>query len=137
MTIAYYRFLSELCCTKFVNFIRFRLCFLFILLIIIEDYAANSIVNLERNATGQNSGNSIRMKAKTEFLENLNATLAKQGLSNRAFAVRNFINSKALVSIENNLIGNYFYYPFVVLTKFQLSFLINLSSLSLFSFHLV
>lgn len=57
-------------------------------------------MNLERNPIGQNSGNSIRMKAKTEFLENLNATLAKQGLSNRAFAVRNFINSKALVSIE-------------------------------------
>ncbi|XP_054090718.1 uncharacterized protein LOC105214473 isoform X9 [Zeugodacus cucurbitae] len=39
---------------------------------------------------------SIRSKTKAEFLENLNAKLAKQGLSGRAFAVRNLINSKAL-----------------------------------------
>lgn len=42
---------------------------------------------------------SIRSKTKAEFLENLNAKLAKQGLSGRAFAVRNLINSKALVSL--------------------------------------
>lgn len=42
---------------------------------------------------------SIRSKTKAEFLENLNAKLAKQGLSGRAFAVRNLINSKALVSV--------------------------------------
>ncbi|XP_054090717.1 uncharacterized protein LOC105214473 isoform X8 [Zeugodacus cucurbitae] len=40
---------------------------------------------------------SIRSKTKAEFLENLNAKLAKQGLSGRAFAVRNLINSKALM----------------------------------------
>ncbi|XP_043640452.1 DNA N6-methyl adenine demethylase isoform X8 [Drosophila teissieri] len=39
---------------------------------------------------------SIRTKTKAEFLENLNAKLAKQGMSGRAFAVRNLINSKAL-----------------------------------------
>lgn len=39
-----------------------------------------------------------RAKAKAEFLENLNQKLAKQSLSGRAFAVRNLINSKALVS---------------------------------------
>ncbi|XP_052841746.1 methylcytosine dioxygenase TET isoform X13 [Drosophila gunungcola] len=39
---------------------------------------------------------SIRAKTKAEFLENLNAKLAKQGMSGRAFAVRNLINSKAL-----------------------------------------
>ncbi|KAL5286810.1 hypothetical protein ACFFRR_008048 [Megaselia abdita] len=33
---------------------------------------------------------------KHEFLENLNAKLAKQGISNKAFAVRSLINSKAL-----------------------------------------
>lgn len=41
---------------------------------------------------------SILTKTKAEFLHNLNAKLAKQGLSGRAFAVRNLINSKALVS---------------------------------------
>ncbi|XP_032573003.1 pneumococcal serine-rich repeat protein isoform X10 [Drosophila sechellia] len=40
---------------------------------------------------------SIRAKTKAEFLENLNAKLAKQGMSGRAFAVRNLINSKALM----------------------------------------
>ncbi|XP_043640459.1 protein split ends isoform X15 [Drosophila teissieri] len=40
---------------------------------------------------------SIRTKTKAEFLENLNAKLAKQGMSGRAFAVRNLINSKALM----------------------------------------
>lgn len=53
------------------------------------DYATST--NIEK--TG-----SIRAKTKAEFLENLNAKLAKQGMSGRAFAVRNLINSKALVS---------------------------------------
>ncbi|XP_067632966.1 serine-rich adhesin for platelets isoform X9 [Eurosta solidaginis] len=53
------------------------------------------------NSTSYASSNiekagSIRSKTKAEFLENLNAKLAKQGLSGRAFAVRNLINSKAL-----------------------------------------
>ncbi|XP_017837797.1 mucin-5AC isoform X25 [Drosophila busckii] len=53
----------------------------------IDDYAAST--NIEK------TGN-IRAKTKAEFLENLNAKLAKQGMSGRAFAVRNLINSKAL-----------------------------------------
>ncbi|KQS70983.1 myb-like protein AA isoform X14 [Drosophila erecta] len=52
-----------------------------------DDYATST--NIEK--TG-----SIRAKTKAEFLENLNAKLAKQGMSGRAFAVRNLINSKAL-----------------------------------------
>ncbi|ALC41547.1 CheB38a [Drosophila busckii] len=52
-----------------------------------NDYAAST--NIEK------TGN-IRAKTKAEFLENLNAKLAKQGMSGRAFAVRNLINSKAL-----------------------------------------
>ncbi|XP_043640470.1 chromatin modification-related protein eaf-1 isoform X25 [Drosophila teissieri] len=52
-----------------------------------DDYATST--NIEK--TG-----SIRTKTKAEFLENLNAKLAKQGMSGRAFAVRNLINSKAL-----------------------------------------
>lgn len=47
--------------------------------------------------TSTNTG-MTRAKAKAEFLENLNQKLAKQSLSGRAFAVRNLINSKALVS---------------------------------------
>ncbi|XP_054740415.1 mucin-2 isoform X2 [Anastrepha obliqua] len=55
------------------------------------------------NSTSYASSNiekagSIRSKTKAEFLENLNAKLAKQGLSGRAFAVRNLINSKALMN---------------------------------------
>ncbi|XP_043640473.1 flocculation protein FLO11 isoform X28 [Drosophila teissieri] len=53
-----------------------------------DDYATST--NIEK--TG-----SIRTKTKAEFLENLNAKLAKQGMSGRAFAVRNLINSKALM----------------------------------------
>ncbi|XP_017837781.1 inner centromere protein A isoform X14 [Drosophila busckii] len=52
-----------------------------------SNYAAST--NIEK------TGN-IRAKTKAEFLENLNAKLAKQGMSGRAFAVRNLINSKAL-----------------------------------------
>uniref|UniRef100_A0A1A9W9K9 IMD domain-containing protein n=1 Tax=Glossina brevipalpis TaxID=37001 RepID=A0A1A9W9K9_9MUSC len=48
------------------------------------------------SAVNTDKTGSIRTKAKAEFLENLNAKLAKQGLSGRAFAVRNLINSKAL-----------------------------------------
>lgn len=44
------------------------------------------------------SNNSARAKSKLGFLENLNAKLAEQRLSGKAFAVRNIINSKALVS---------------------------------------
>lgn len=43
------------------------------------------------------SNNSIRAKSKLGFLENLNAKLAEQRLSGKAFAVRKIINSKALV----------------------------------------
>lgn len=43
------------------------------------------------------SNNAIRAKSKLGFLENLNAKLAEQRLSGKAFAVRNIINSKALV----------------------------------------
>lgn len=46
------------------------------------------------------SNNSARAKSKLGFLENLNAKLAEQRLSGKAFAVRNIINSKALVSMD-------------------------------------
>lgn len=46
------------------------------------------------------SNNSARAKSKLGFLENLNAKLAEQRLSGKAFAVRNIINSKALVSLD-------------------------------------
>lgn len=49
-------------------------------------------------STNVDKTSSIRAKAKAEFLENLNQKLAKQSLSGRAFAVRNLINSKAMVS---------------------------------------
>lgn len=41
---------------------------------------------------------SVLNKTSAGFLENLNAKLAEQRLSGKAFAVRNLINSKALVS---------------------------------------
>lgn len=41
----------------------------------------------------------VLAKTSAGFLENLNARLAEQRLSGKAFAVRNLINSKALVSI--------------------------------------
>lgn len=44
------------------------------------------------------TSSSVRAKSKLGFLENLNAKLAEQRLSGKAFAVRNIINSKALVS---------------------------------------
>ncbi|XP_049309111.1 mucin-4 isoform X22 [Bactrocera dorsalis] len=64
--------------------------------------AGNGYYAAPHNPTGYASSNiekagSIRSKTKAEFLENLNAKLAKQGLSGRAFAVRNLINSKALM----------------------------------------
>uniref|UniRef100_A0A182TKN7 Uncharacterized protein n=1 Tax=Anopheles melas TaxID=34690 RepID=A0A182TKN7_9DIPT len=51
---------------------------------------------------GSASGPTHNVLAKTSagFLENLNARLAEQRLSGKAFAVRNLINSKALVSIQ-------------------------------------
>lgn len=57
-------------------------------------YADYSSPNYETN-------NSIRAKSKLGFLENLNAKLAEQRLSGKAFAVRNIINSKALVRISS------------------------------------
>ncbi|XP_055921223.1 putative mediator of RNA polymerase II transcription subunit 26 isoform X7 [Eupeodes corollae] len=48
------------------------------------------------SSVNNDKSGSIRSKTKAEFLENLNAKLAKQGISGRAFAVRNLINSKAL-----------------------------------------
>ncbi|XP_018792694.1 PREDICTED: AF4/FMR2 family member 4 isoform X16 [Bactrocera latifrons] len=64
--------------------------------------AGNGYYAASHNPTSYASSNiekagSIRSKTKAEFLENLNAKLAKQGLSGRAFAVRNLINSKALM----------------------------------------
>ncbi|XP_069964681.1 pneumococcal serine-rich repeat protein isoform X14 [Bactrocera oleae] len=64
--------------------------------------AGNGFYAAPHNSTSYASSNiekagSIRSKTKAEFLENLNAKLAKQGLSGRAFAVRNLINSKALM----------------------------------------
>ncbi|XP_068147581.1 homeobox protein 5 isoform X15 [Drosophila tropicalis] len=53
--------------------------------------------NYATNSTNIEKTGSIRAKTKAEFLENLNAKLAKQGMSGRAFAVRNLINSKALM----------------------------------------
>lgn len=58
----------------------------------------NNQTILDYTSTNVDKTTSIRSKAKAEFLENLNAKLAKQSLSGRAFAVRNLINSKALVS---------------------------------------
>lgn len=49
------------------------------------------------------SNNSARAKSKLGFLENLNAKLAEQRLSGKAFAVRNIINSKALVSFDTKM----------------------------------
>lgn len=72
-------------------FFFLHICFFFFCFFhqtIILDYAST---NVDKPA-------SLRSKAKAEFLENLNAKLAKQSLSGRAFAVRNLINSKALVS---------------------------------------
>lgn len=54
--------------------------------------------NAEYSSSSYESNNSIRAKSKLGFLENLNAKLAEQRLSGKAFAVRNIINSKALVS---------------------------------------
>ncbi|XP_031636958.1 DEP domain-containing protein DDB_G0279099 isoform X3 [Contarinia nasturtii] len=48
----------------------------------------------------ETTNNSIRAKSKLGFLENLNAKLAEQRLSGKAFAVRNIINSKALKRVE-------------------------------------
>lgn len=50
-------------------------------------------------STSYEKSNNTRSKVKVGFLENLNAKLAEQRLSGKAFAVRNLINSKALVSV--------------------------------------
>lgn len=47
-------------------------------------------------------GNVLRSKTKTGFLDNLNAKLAEQRISGKAFSVRSIINSKALVSLLIN-----------------------------------
>lgn len=53
--------------------------------------------NADYSMSNHESNNSNRAKSKLGFLENLNAKLAEQKLSGKAFAVRNIINSKALV----------------------------------------
>ncbi|KAI8117429.1 Metastasis suppressor protein 1, partial [Lucilia cuprina] len=60
------------------------------------NHQLNTASNTNYTSTNVDKTASIRSKAKAEFLENLNAKLAKQSLSGRAFAVRNLINSKAL-----------------------------------------
>ncbi|XP_046810251.1 mucin-4 isoform X19 [Lucilia cuprina] len=61
------------------------------------NHQLNTASNTNYTSTNVDKTASIRSKAKAEFLENLNAKLAKQSLSGRAFAVRNLINSKALM----------------------------------------
>ncbi|XP_058836275.1 myosin-G heavy chain isoform X12 [Topomyia yanbarensis] len=48
------------------------------------------------NVGNANNANNVLAKTNVGFLENLNARLAEQRLSGKAFAVRNLINSKAL-----------------------------------------
>ncbi|XP_065370164.1 probable serine/threonine-protein kinase yakA isoform X13 [Calliphora vicina] len=60
------------------------------------NHQLNTATNTNYTSTNVDKNASIRTKTKAEFLENLNAKLAKQSLSGRAFAVRNLINSKAL-----------------------------------------
>lgn len=48
------------------------------------------------NSASNANSNNVLAKTSTGFLENLNARLAEQRLSGKAFAVRNLINSKAL-----------------------------------------
>lgn len=52
------------------------------------------------NSASNANSNNVLAKTSAGFLENLNARLAEQRLSGKAFAVRNLINSKALVSFE-------------------------------------
>ena len=70
-----------------LSFIVVNLCIFLIL-----DYAPN----YEKTTSSRSN------KTKVGFLENLNAKLAEQRLSGKAFAVRNLINSKALVSVFPN-----------------------------------
>lgn len=61
----------------------------------------NSAAN---STTGNNSsggGHNVLAKTSVGFLENLNARLAEQRLSGKAFAVRSLINSKALVRFNS------------------------------------
>lgn len=55
---------------------------------------------IDFNATNYDKSGKVNSKTSVGFLENLNAKLAEQRLSanSKAFAVRTFINSKALVS---------------------------------------
>uniref|UniRef100_A0A182PM27 IMD domain-containing protein n=1 Tax=Anopheles epiroticus TaxID=199890 RepID=A0A182PM27_9DIPT len=61
-------------------------------------HSRNSSANNNGAAGGSAAGGTHNVLAKTSagFLENLNARLAEQRLSGKAFAVRNLINSKAL-----------------------------------------
>lgn len=62
--------------------------------------AANSTANAG-NTAGAAAGHNVLAKTSVGFLENLNARLAEQRLSGKAFAVRSLINSKALVRFEH------------------------------------
>lgn len=53
--------------------------------------------NTDYTSSSYESSNLIRAKSKLGFFENLSTKLAEQRLSGKAFAVRNIINSKALV----------------------------------------
>lgn len=70
-----------------------------------DHHSRNSSAN-NNGAAGGSSGSAsgpthnVLAKTSAGFLENLNARLAEQRLSGKAFAVRNLINSKALVSIQ-------------------------------------
>lgn len=65
--------------------------------------------SLDYASSGQEktTSSSTRSKTKVGFLENLNAKLAEQRLSGKAFAVRNLINSKALVSVLHAYFDRY------------------------------
>lgn len=47
---------------------------------------------------GSNQGRVLAKTSSVGFIENLNAKLAEQRLSGKAYAVRSLINSKALVN---------------------------------------
>ncbi|XP_055611101.1 transcription factor mef2A isoform X9 [Uranotaenia lowii] len=57
---------------------------------------SNSRSNHQTRSSNAGNANNVLAKTSAGFLENLNARLAEQRLSGKAFAVRNLINSKAL-----------------------------------------
>ncbi|XP_053672757.1 homeobox protein 5 [Anopheles nili] len=59
-------------------------------------HSRSSSANNNGAAGGTGSSHNVLAKTSVGFLENLNARLAEQRLSGKAFAVRNLINSKAL-----------------------------------------